>query len=272
MSSPQPRYSLDDLLAIMARLRDPAGGCPWDLEQTFATIAPHTIEEAYEVADAIAEGDMAHLCEELGDLLLQVVFHAQMAAEARAFDFADVVQAIAAKMVKRHPHVFADASIDDADAQTAAWEAQKAAEREAAARAAGRVPSALDDVARGLPALIRAIKLQKRAARVGFDWSEAGEILAKIREELDEVEDALPRSPERVREEVGDLLFAVTNLARRLDVEPETALADANRKFDRRFRHMEAALDAEGRSPEETDLARLDALWDAAKAAEAQAG
>lgn len=260
--------SLDRLLEIMARLRQPEGGCPWDVEQDFASVAPFTIEEAHEVADAIARGDMAGLADELGDLLFQVVFHAQMAREAGHFDFDDVVTGITDKMVRRHPHVFGDATVEDADAQTRAWEEHKAAEREAAAWAEGRMPSALDGVARGIPALMRAVKLQKRAARVGFDWSDVADVAAKVREELAELEAA--ERPDHAAEEAGDLLFAAANLARFRGIDPESALRDANAKFERRFRRVESLLAAAGRRPEDSDLAEMDRLWDRAKAEEGE--
>ena len=255
------------LVAVMAKLRDPDGGCPWDLEQDFASIAPYTIEEAYEVADAIERGSMPALRDELGDLLLQVVFHARMAEEDGAFDFEDVAGAIAEKMIARHPHVFATEDIDSADAQTRAWEEQKAAERAASAAAEGRRPGALDGVALGLPALLRALKLQKRAARVGFDWDTAPPILAKIAEECAELaaEAENGGGPDRLEHELGDLLFAVTNLARHLDIEPEGALRAANRRFERRFGFIETRLEERGSSPEAASLEEMDALWDAAK-------
>lgn len=261
-------HGIDHLLEVMARLRDPERGCPWDIQQDFASIAPYTIEEAYEVADAIERGDMAALEGELGDLLLQVAYHAQMAAEAGLFDFADVAAAIAAKMVRRHPHVFGTAEVDSAAAQTRAWEQQKAEERAARAEA-GADASALADVPLGLPALTRAQKLQRRAARVGFDWDDTGPVLAKLREETAEIEAALAAGDQAaVAEEMGDLLFTVVNLARRLDVDAETALRGTNAKFERRFRTLEAALAARGRRPQDVDLAELDAGWEAAKAAE----
>jgi ATP diphosphatase len=254
----------------MARLRDPDGGCPWDLEQDFASIAPHTIEEAYEVADAIERGDMAHLKDELGDLLFQVVFHAQMSREAGGFDFDAVANAISDKMIRRHPHVFGAAQIDGAAAQTVAWEAQKEAERRAAADAAGKPSSALDGVIAGLPALLRAMKLQKRAARVGFDWPEAIQVLDKIAEEVTEIrhEMTIGGGPERMRDEVGDLLFAVVNLARHLEVDPEGALRGANLKFERRFRRIEALLSAAGREAKDASLDELERLWLQAKTEE----
>jgi tetrapyrrole methylase family protein/MazG family protein/ATP diphosphatase len=253
------------LLAIMARLRDPEGGCPWDLEQTFATIAPYTLEEAYEVADAIARDDMADLKDELGDLLLQVVFHARMAEEAGAFDFAAVANAINDKMVRRHPHVFANVVHKDAAEQTRAWDAIKAAERSAK----GRGESLLDDVPVALPALTRAVKLSKRAARVGFVWPSASEVLAKLHEEVAELEAEIAAGElDKARAELGDVLFVCANLARELDVDAEAALRATNEKFVRRFKFIEAALAARGSSPEASNLAEMDALWDAAKAAE----
>jgi ATP diphosphatase len=242
------------LAEVMARLRDPEGGCPWDLEQDFATIAPYTIEEAYEVADAIERGDLAGLREELGDLLLQVVYHAQMAAEAGAFDLADVASGIADKMIRRHPHVFGDVEVASAAAQTEAWEKLKAAEKPRA--------GALDGVALGLPALMRAQKLQKRAARVGFDWPDAQGPRAKIDEELAEIAAA---PSERHAEEIGDLLFAVVNYARHLGVDAEEALRSANAKFERRFTAMEVAG---GTGFPALELDAKEALWQAAKAAE----
>lgn len=272
MPDPKPPPSqIDRLLEIMARLRAPIGGCPWDLEQTFATIAPYTIEEAYEVADAIARSDMAELKEELGDLLLQVVYHAQMAQEAGAFAFADVAKTIADKMVARHPHVFADSKtfgdtkIDSAQAQTSSWELYKAAER--AHKAQGKPTSALDGVALALPALTRAEKLQKRAGRVGFDWNDARLVLDKIEEEIGELRAELEGAdPARLQDEVGDLLFALANLARHLKIDPEASLRQANAKFERRFRHIEARLAAQGRLAENTALDEMERLWQEAKA------
>lgn len=253
---------IDRLRTIMARLRDPATGCPWDIEQDFATIAPYTIEEAYEVADAIDRRAWDELKGELGDLLFQSVFHAQMASEAGLFDLDDVATAIAEKMITRHPHVFGDESnAKTADQQVADWEHVKAAER--AAKARGGV---LDDVALGLPALMRAEKLQKRAARVGFDWPEIGMVTDKIAEEareLAEARDTLPH--DKIAEEMGDLLFVMANLARHLQVDPEDALRRANAKFTRRFAFIEAELAKRGKRPEESDLAEMDALWNAAK-------
>lgn len=260
-----PDGSVTRLRAIMRALRDPESGCPWDIEQDFASIAPYTIEEAYEVADAIEKQDWPGLQGELGDLLLQVVYHAQMAEEAGHFSFADVARAISDKMVARHPHVFGDESREkSAEQQVQDWEKVKAAER--AARAQGGV---LDDVALGLPALMRAVKLQKRAARVGFDWPDTMQVLDKIAEESAELVEARETmTQDEIAEEMGDLLFVMANLARHLEVDPEEALRAANAKFTRRFRAIEAALAAENRRPEDSDLAEMDALWNAAKAAE----
>ncbi len=260
---------LDRLLGIMARLRDRERGCPWDRVQSFATIAPYTIEEAYEVAEACERGDAASLKDELGDLLFQVVFHARMAEEAGLFDFNDVARAIGDKMLRRHPHVFADAVIADEAAQTEAWEAHKAAERRAKAADAGVAASALDGVGTALPALTRAEKLQRRAARVGFDWPDLPPILDKIVEETDEVRGALDAGePARVADEIGDLLFAVVNLARRNGADPEPSLRGACRKFDRRFRRVEALLVEAGKSPESAGLDEMEAQWQQAKAEE----
>jgi len=257
------------LLEVMARLRDPETGCPWDVEQDFASIAPYTIEEAYEVADAIMRGCMDDLKDELGDLLFQVVFHARMAEEGGAFDFEAVARAVVAKMIRRHPHVFGDESVADAAAQTEAWEAQKAAERRAKASGNGE-PSVLDGVPLGMPALMRAAKLQRRAARVGFDWSEPREVLAKLREEIDELEAVMAAdgSQELRREEMGDLLFAVTNLARKVDLDAEAALTMANVKFERRFREVEMRLAARGKAAEDSTLDEMEELWRAVKAQE----
>ena len=258
---------IERLKALMARLRDPVHGCAWDREQDFASIAPYTIEEAYEVADAIARDDMPALADELGDLLFQVIFHSRMASEAGHFDFDRVADGIVAKMVRRHPHVFGDAAPRDARAQSLSWEAQKAAER--AARGAAR--GTLDDVPLALPALVRAIKLQNRAARVGFDWPDLRPVFAKLREELAELEAELAapaRDQERVAEELGDLLFVVANVARHLEVDAEDALRRANAKFERRFRRIEHWLAEDGRTPSQSNLAEMDALWDRAKAEE----
>jgi len=261
---------IERLLAIMARLRDPQNGCPWDREQSFATIAPYTIEEAYEVADAIARGDMKELRDELGDLLFQVVFHARMAEEAGYFAFADVADAISEKMQRRHPHVFGTVEIRDAAAQTVAWEAHKAAERGAKAADV----SVLADVPLALPALLRAEKIGKRVSRVGFDWPDSGAVLDKVREEVGEIAEAMTaKAPAesvsaRVGEEIGDLLFAAAQLARHYQVNPETALRDANGRFERRFRFIEKKLAERGRSPSDATLDEMDALWDEAKRAE----
>jgi nucleoside triphosphate diphosphatase len=268
--SSEDQPPIQRLLQVMARLRDPDGGCPWDLEQDFSTIAPYTIEEAYEVADAIARGDLSHLKDELGDLLLQVVYHAQLAKEAGLFDFDQVAAAIADKMIRRHPHVFGTAEVDGARAQSRAWETVKAAERASKAEAAAGSHGVLDDVPLALPALVRAAKLQRRAARVGFDWPEAAQVLDKIDEEIAELRTELQgqANQDRLSEEVGDLLFAVVNLARRLEVDGETALRQANAKFERRFRAIEEALRARGRRPENASLDEMEALWQQAKAAE----
>ena len=272
MSDPTalPRERIETLLAVMARLRDPEGGCPWDVKQDFASIATYTIEEAYEVAEAIDRGDLGDLKDELGDLLLQVVFHAQMANEQGAFGFADVVAAINDKMIRRHPHVFGDASVEDADAQTAAWEKMKAAERAAKRRDSDAPPSALDDVPKALPEWQRALKLQKRGANVGYDWPDATPVIAKLEEELEEVREALamPASPERqdaLEDEIGDLLFVAMNLARKAKVDPGTALRRANAKYERRFRQMEQLARAQGRDFAALTLVEQEALWCEAK-------
>ncbi|HLY54187.1 MAG TPA: nucleoside triphosphate pyrophosphohydrolase [Stellaceae bacterium] len=265
MPVPPPEgRGIDRLLAIMAQLRARGSGCPWDLEQSFATIAPYTIEEAYEVADAIARNDLTALRDELGDLLFQVVFHGRMAEELGAFGFQDIADQCADKMIRRHPHVFGDgAQIASAAEQTRAWEETKAAER------AGRASlshSALDGVAAALPALTRAVKIQNRAARVGFDWTEAAPILDKIEEEIGELRAELADGTrERIEDELGDLLFAVANLARRLDCDAEGALRQATAKFERRFRAMEAVAMAEARPLRDRDLDELESLWQAAK-------
>ncbi len=254
---------IHELIKVMAALRDPAGGCPWDREQDFSSIAPYTIEEAYEVADAIARGDMDDLRDELGDLLFQVVFHARMAEEAGSFAFGDVVQAIVEKMLRRHPHVFADDEVADAEAQTQAWERLKAEERKAKGEADH---SLLDGVTLGLPALSRAQKLQKRAARAGFDWPEVDGVLGKIAEELDEVRVEIERGDEQALSgEIGDLLFACVNLARYAGIDPETALRSTNEKFERRFRYLERVLHGQGKALEQCSLEEMDELWDEAK-------
>lgn len=262
------------LLEIMARLRDPQRGCPWDVEQTFASIVPYTIEEAYEVADAVDRGDMAALKDELGDLLLQVVFHSRMAQEQGAFTFDDVVAAISDKMLRRHPHVFGDASVEDAEAQTVAWEEQKRREREASGEADA---SALAGIARGLPEWQRAVKLQKRAATVGFDWPAPTPVIAKLHEEIEEVRvefDAVAAAPDdaaardRLEEEIGDVLFVCANLARHAKVDVGAALRRANLKFERRFRAMELQAAQDGMALPELSLERQDEYWERAKRAE----
>jgi ATP diphosphatase len=259
--------NLDRLVEIMARLRDPTDGCPWDLAQSFETIAPYTIEEAYEVADAIERGDVSGLREELGDLLLQVVFHARMAEEAGAFAFDDVAGAIADKMVRRHPHVFGDGTESDL---RETWEAQKAAERARKAAADGRTAGLLDDVPRALPALVRAEKLQQRAARAGFDWPDLSPVLAKVDEELRELRAEIDAGATRRRlaDELGDVLFACVNLARHLGVDPEASLRGTNARFETRFRWIEVTLARRGLRPEDVGLDELDRLWNAAKRTE----
>jgi nucleoside triphosphate diphosphatase len=255
---------IDVLLRVMSALRNPQGGCPWDLQQDFSTIAPYTIEEAYEVADAIDRGDMPALCDELGDLLLQVVFHAQMASEAGHFGFDDVVNAICGKMIRRHPHVFGTDSVADADAQTLAWEEHKRAERAARGDADS---SALAGISRGLPEWQRALKLQKRAATVGFDWPDVNPVFDKLHEEIDEVRTEFAAGdPARLSDEIGDLLFVCVNLARHAKVDVSAALRQANAKFERRFRRMEQLAPAGGLAG--LDLAAQDQLWDQAKAEE----
>jgi MazG family protein len=263
------RYGLDDLLAVMTRLRDKDTGCPWDVAQSFATIAPYTIEEAYEVADAIAREDLDALRDELGDLLLQVVYHAQMASEDGRFDFADVADAITRKMIRRHPHVFGDAD-RSAFLTDGTWQRIKA--EELAERGKAQAGSRLDNVPLALPALTRAVKLQKRAAEVGFDWAELAPVLAKADEEIAELKAAIGdgsgKGTSRVAEEFGDLLFVMANIARHLKVDPEAAVRSANDKFVRRFKSIEAALAKDGRKPEDASLEEMDQLWDEAKAAE----
>lgn len=254
--------AIDRLLTIMDQLRTPGHGCAWDLDQTFATIAPYTIEESYEVADAIERADWNALREELGDLLFQVVFHSRMAAEQDLFDFDDVAAVIADKMVRRHPHIFTAPEHRSADGQAAAWETTKAAEREA--KGEHRV---LDGVAATLPPMMRALKLQARAARVGFDWPDAADVLAKVDEEANEIKREIDDggAPARLEDEVGDLLFVCVNLARKLAVDPERALKRANAKFVRRFNHIEDGLKAMGRHPSQASLAEMEDLWTAAK-------
>ncbi len=253
------------LIDVMARLRDPETGCPWDQVQDFATIAPYTIEEAYEVEDAIAQGNPATLLDELGDLLFQVVYHARMAEERGWFAFADVAAAIADKMVRRHPHVFGEAEARTAESQTAAWEVQKAAERATRAET-----GTLAGIPTGLPALTRAAKLTRRAGRVGFDWPDAASVLDKLEEEAGELRAEINKptvspDPAAIRDEVGDLLFVLANLARKLDLEPEDCLRGANRKFERRFNYIEQTLLDEGKMPVDATLERMEALWQEAK-------
>jgi ATP diphosphatase len=269
MATDVPGGEVERLLAIMTRLRHPTEGCPWDRAQDFASIAPHTIEEAYEVADAIRRGDCDDLRDELGDLLFQVVYHSRMAEEAGHFDFHDVARGVADKLVRRHPHVFGNAEVASAEAQTQAWEAHKAAERRDRAPDPAAV-SHLDGVSVALPAMTRAVKLQRRAARIGFDWSGLTGVLDKLAEEQGELEEALRRheGPDRVAEEMGDLLFACANLARHLNVDPESALRLANSRFEARFRGMEAQMRAAGRSLEEASLAEMDVAWEKVKAEE----
>jgi ATP diphosphatase len=268
----RPSRDIAVLIEIMAQLRTPVTGCPWDLEQDFATIAPYTIEESYEVAEAIARGDLADLCDELGDLLLQVVFHARMAEEQKAFSFGDVVEAITRKMIRRHPHVFADSegNLTPADVK-GAWDRIKAEEKaERAARRGGAEPapppSLLSGVKAGQPALKRAMELQRKASSVGFDWNDPRQVLRKIHEEADEIEAALGRGDKtEVAAETGDLLFVLVNLARHVDADPDMALRATNVKFERRFAYIERALAAQGRTLEQASLAEMDALWNEAK-------
>mgnify|MGYP000993797369 CR=1 FL=1 len=282
------RKTMADLIEVMARLRTPGTGCPWDLEQTFATIAPYTLEEAYEVADAIERGDLVDLREELGDLLLQVVYHARMAEEAGAFDVHDVADGVTRKMIRRHPHVFGDETARTAGAVDGLWariKAEEKAEKAAlkarqANHAAGRetapaAPSLLDDVPRALPALVRAVKLQDKAAKVGFDWPSLALVLDKMREELSELDEHLRPDASAaqvdkaaVAEEFGDLLFVMANVARHLKIDPEDALRAANAKFARRFRYIEGRLRQDGRTPHESSLEEMDRLWDEVRAAD----
>jgi ATP diphosphatase len=262
---PDELSPIEKLIDVMAKLRDPKNGCPWDIEQTFETIAPYTIEEAYEVFDAIQVGDQAALKTELGDLLFQVIYYAQMSRENGGYDFDDIAMAESEKMISRHPHVFGDSHIPDADAQTMAWEAQKAAERGISGD-----KSALSGVAKALPALIRSEKLAKRAARVGFDWENTAQVIEKIHEELAETEAEIKSDAPKakIEGEIGDLLFAVANLARKTGIDPEAALRVTNDKFIRRFAHIEAELKKRGKTPEQSDLAEMDALWNEAKGQE----
>lgn len=268
----KPSRDISRLIEIMAALRDPETGCPWDIEQTFATIAPYTVEEAHEVAEAIARNDMVDLRDELGDLLLQVVYHARMAEEIGAFAFPDVVEAINAKLIRRHPHVFGDVDARAAGAAKASWDRIKAEEKAArrAERGGADTPAGLlSEVARGLPPLARALKLQEKASTVGFDWNDPKAVLAKLREEIAEIEEVLaePEPPaERLTDEVGDLLFVVVNLARHLKVDAEQALRGTNAKVERRFAAIERALAEDGRTPRESSLDEMEALWQAAKA------
>ena len=259
--------TIDRLVQIMARLRDPESGCPWDIEQNFETIAPYTIEEAYEVAQAIKESDMDALCDELGDLLLQVVYHSEMAKEAGVFDFNDVANSIGNKMIRRHPHVFGNLEIDSADQQTLAWEIQKAKERNAQAERKNKKSSTLDGIALALPALMRAEKLQKRAARVGFDWCVTASILEKISEELIEISEEYrdDAATDPLRLECGDLLFACVNLIRHLNIDAEHALRDANNKFELRFRRLEEIVESENQLPEHLSLSELENIWQRVK-------
>ncbi|HEY7646653.1 MAG TPA: nucleoside triphosphate pyrophosphohydrolase [Hyphomicrobiales bacterium] len=270
VAEPDP-MTVDDLLSLMAVLRDAEHGCPWDHEQTFATIAPFTIEEAYEVADAIARGDLTDLKDELGDLLLQVVYHARMAEEGNAFDFHAVVDAITRKMIRRHPHVFGDEEVKAGVQLRGLWDRVKAEEAEAKRAATGAAPASeashLAGVPLALPALSRSVKLQRRAAKVGFDWARAQQILDKVKEELGELEEEMAAGdPAHIQEEFGDLLFVLANLARRLDVDPETALQNANAKFERRFRHVEKRLQEQGRVLGEASLDEMEVYWNEIRA------
>ena len=262
--------NIDKLLHVMTRLRDPQSGCPWDIEQSFETIAPYTIEEAYEVAQAIQDSDMDALRDELGDLLLQVVYHAEMANESGAFDFDQVAGGIADKMMRRHPHVFSDSTVDDVEQQSLAWETQKAVERNAQAARSGIRPSALDGVALALPALMRAEKLQKRASRVGFDWHDTSRVVEKISEELSEIaEEEVDGSPtDALLLECGDLLFACVNLLRHLKIDAESALREANYKFEQRFRRLEDIVESENQKPEHMSLVELEKVWQRVKSEE----
>jgi ATP diphosphatase len=268
-----PSRDIAVLLQLMASLRTPGTGCPWDLAQTFATVAPYTIEEAYEVADAISRGDLDDLRDELGDLLLQVVFHARMAEEAGVFTFGDVVLAITAKLLRRHPHVFGDAGALPVEEVNALWDRIKTAEKAAKSESIANRETAgsLAGIPASLPALLRAFKLQAKAAKLGFDWNDPLAVLAKIREEVDEIEAALAGGQREVAGEIGDLLFAVVNLARHVDADPEAGLRATNIKFERRFAAVERALATAGKAPLEATLAEMDALWEAAKAKELSA-
>ena len=269
--SEMQKNTMEKLLDIMKSLRDPETGCPWDVEQTFKSIAPYTIEEAYEVEEAIEADDIPAIKDELGDLLLQVVFQARIAEEAGHFTFGDVVDGVCDKMIRRHPHVFGDTTVADAEAQTHAWEAQKSLERSHKAKARGEHPSVLDGVTVGLPALLRAVKLQKRAARVGFDWPDTSFVLDKIREESEELTAEMVKQSDsseptsEMMEEFGDLMFVYANLARHLKIEPEAALRGANRKFERRFHYIEEKLALASKDIADANLEEMDRLWDEAK-------
>jgi len=271
-----PSRDIGRLIEIMAALRTPKTGCPWDLEQNFATIAPYTLEEAYEVADAIARNDLADLKDELGDLLLQVVFHARMAQEQGTFDFGDVVEAITTKLIRRHPHVFGEDRANNPEAVKGLWEQIKTREKERKRAQAGgdglKEEGALAGVPITLPALTRALKLQDKAGKVGFDWNDPRAVLRKIREEADEIEAALEGDTGEAAAEVGDLLFAAVNLARHLHADPEGLLRQTNQKFERRFAAIERALSARGKAPQDASLAEMDALWEQAKAEESRSG
>lgn len=275
MSLPSDTRSIHALLAVMAQLRNPDGGCPWDLEQDFNSIAPYTLEEAYEVVDAIERHNLVDLREELGDLLLQVVFHAQMASEQQAFDFSDVVQGIVEKMIRRHPHVFGDENSKTAGAVAGRWdqikEQEKAEKLQASLNAGEQAPatkSLLDDVPVVLPGLTQAVKLQKKAAKVGFDWPDTSQVIDKLNEEMLELSQEVthePRDTSKIEDELGDILFVYANLARHLGVDPEAAIRRTNQKFRRRFGRIEELLSTEGKEFDEMDLAGLDELWDQAK-------
>jgi len=260
---PQPKNNIKELITIMKRLRDPVKGCAWDLEQDFSTIAPHTIEEAYEVAEAIEVNDMPHLKDELGDLLFQVVFHAQMAHEKNYFDFSDVVEAICEKMTRRHPHIFAEENYRSAGEQTKAWENQKAEER----KSKNHKVSVLDGVTSALPALSRAVKLQNRAARVGFDWPDTAQLLDKLNEEMAELSAEMVKScnEAKIFEEFGDMMFVYANLARHMNIDPESALRSANYKFERRFKQVEQRAEKQNKALENMALEEMDQLWDDVK-------
>lgn len=276
MNTGDKRKSIDDLIEVMAALRTPETGCPWDLKQTFATIAPYTVEEAYEVADAIERNDLADLKEELGDLLLQVVYHARLAQEQNAFEFEDIADAITNKMIRRHPHVFGDAETRAKGAAKGFWETIKAQEKAERANIAGhaaqeRPASILDDVPAAMPGMTRAVKLQARAAKAKFDWPHISHVFEKVHEELVELQEAITKHSDdrdHVEEEFGDLLFVMANIGRHLKIDPEKALRGANQKFIRRFHYIEEKLAEMGRTPDQSNLEEMDALWDEAKAAE----